>query len=70
MKNQKGKQKIDSKKVLLLISILAVLRVLCGKYVSFHVPKGTKVTNPRMRKAMPTIQEIPYRDTRTQLVFT
>jgi len=31
MKNQKGKQKIDSKKVLLLISILAVLRVLCGK---------------------------------------
>jgi len=31
MKNQKGKQKIHSKKVLLLISILGVLSVLCGK---------------------------------------
>jgi len=31
MKNQKANQKIHSKKVLLFISILGVLRVLCGK---------------------------------------
>jgi hypothetical protein len=49
-----------------LLFFLCDLCVLCGEIHFFQEPKGTKVTNPIMKKTIPTTQLTPNSETRSQ----